>query len=192
MWNDVDFTSGTVSINKAVDARTGKSKPLPKTANAVREIPIEPNALPLLRVLHAGRTSDEAPVLPVPRTLNDKFRAKQLPEHLKLAGVDRPRLYADTMTLRPSEFRSCRGDTGITWLALTGLPLQAMLARVGHDGPATTLGYVKMAEDLKGRVGQPFPPLPASLVGGRNVPNRTKLVEIRPKSVPEEGIEPPT
>jgi len=132
VWNDVDFTSGTVSINKAVDARTGKSKPLPKTANAVREIPIEPNALPLLRVLHAGRTSDEAPVLPVPRTLNDKFRAKQLPEHLKLAGVDRPRLYADTMTLRPSEFRSCRGDTGITWLALTGLPLQAMLARVGN------------------------------------------------------------
>jgi len=93
------------------------------------------------------------------------------------------------MTLRPIDFRSCR-DTGITWLALTGLPIQAMLKRVGHDGPETTLGYVKMAEDLRGRVGQPFPPLPPSPVGGRKRHESSQTTKNRRKRVPEEGIEP--
>jgi hypothetical protein len=39
------------------------------------------------------------------------------------------------------------------------------MRRAGHDDPKTTLGYVKMAKDLQGKVGRPIGPLPAELSG---------------------------
>ena len=39
--------------------------------------------------------------------------------------------------------------------------------RAGHDNIQMTLGYVKMAEDLTGKVGTPFAPIPfAPMLGG--------------------------
>lgn len=55
-------------------------------------------------------------------------------------------------------------DSGITWLALAGLDVAKIQRRAGHDHITTTIGYVKAAEDITGTIGQPFPPLPASLV----------------------------
>lgn len=162
-WTDVDFDAGVVHVSKSIDARTGKPKATPKTAAAVRSVPIEPALMPLLRAMHKRRSGDAAPVLPVLRELNDKFRAKLFREHLARAGVKRARITANTLTLRPVDFRSCR-DTGITWLALAGVPLPAMQRRAGHEDIAQTNAYVKMAEDLSGNVGAPFPPLPASLL----------------------------
>ena len=83
------------------------------------------------------------------------------------------------MTLRPIDFRSCR-DTGITWLAIEtpthrGLSLQAMQIRCGHEDLTTTNGYVKMAEDRSGTIGEPFPPLPGSLLRSSN--NRLSVQE---------------
>jgi hypothetical protein len=66
-------------------------------------------------------------------------------------------------------FRSWR-DTGITWLALQGVDIAKMQRRAGHDSISTTLGYVKMAEDLTGSIGEPFPPLPKALVSGQDGP----------------------
>jgi hypothetical protein len=54
--------------------------------------------------------------------------------------------------------------TGITWLALSGLSLHAMQRRCGTEDIETTNGYVKMAEDLSGTIGEPFPELPRSLL----------------------------
>jgi hypothetical protein len=82
----------------------------------LREVPIEPALLPLLERMHED-AQDDAPILPVLGTLNDKFRAKQLRKHLEVAGVNRDRLFANTVTLLSVTFRSCR-DTGITRLAL--------------------------------------------------------------------------
>lgn len=161
LWSDVDFESSTVQVSKATDARTGKPKELPKTRNAVRTVPIDPSLMPLLKRMHEG-ADEGAPILPVLGTLNDKFRAKQFREHLLVAGVTRSRLVADTPTLLPVDFRSCR-DTGITWLALSGLDVGKMQRRAGHEDLATTLGYVKQAEDLVGKLGTPFAPLPESL-----------------------------
>jgi hypothetical protein len=42
--------------------------------------------------------------------------------------------------------------------------MQAIKSLGGHKDVETTLGYVKMAEDLGGKVGAPFPPLPARLL----------------------------
>jgi hypothetical protein len=71
-----------------------------------------------------------------------------------------------------------------------------MQRRAGHEDLSTTLGYVKMAEDLAGKVGTPFPPLPRDLVtrlerglgqGLGPVGARTSKTPVEP--VPEEGIE---
>jgi|CZKU01.1.fsa_nt_gi hypothetical protein len=104
-------------------------------------------------------------------------------------------------------FRSWR-DTGITWLALAGVDVAKMQRRAGHDSISRTLGYVKMAEDLTGSIGEPFPALPATLLEGEvvatPVPRRSgpdwakppvknykKLKSLR-KIVGEAGFEPAT
>jgi hypothetical protein len=51
--------------------------------------------------------------------LGDSKRAALLRQHLKLAGIERPRLYDDTATTLRVNFRSLR-DSGITWEALAG------------------------------------------------------------------------
>jgi hypothetical protein len=38
------------------------------------------------------------------------------------------------------------------------------LRRAGHDNITTTIGYVKIAEDVSGSIGEPFQPLPSCLV----------------------------
>jgi hypothetical protein len=52
-------------------------------------------------------------------------------------------------------FRSLR-ESGITWEALAGTPIDRIQSRAGHEHIATTLGYVKAVEDLKGKFGAPF------------------------------------
>jgi len=84
-----------------------------------------------------------------------------MPEHEK-----KRMLSEKTATTMPANFRSWR-DTGITWLALKGVDVAKIQRRAGHDEISTTLGYVKMAEDLTGSIGEPFPLLPASLVGAQ-------------------------
>jgi integrase len=193
-WSDVDFDAGTMQVSKATDARTGKPKPLPKTTNGVRAVPIDPALRPLLKRMRAGAGVD-APVLPVLGELNDKFRAKQFRAHLKRADVTRRRLFTETATLLQVDFRSCR-DTGITWLALAGVDVAKMQRRAGHEDLSTTLGYVKMAEDLSGKVGTPFPPLPDELLTTRLAQGLAQAgrqpLKLSKDLVPEEGIEPPT
>ncbi len=182
--SDVDLDAGTIQISKAIGSRDGKPKPLPKTENAVRAVPIEPALRPLLLRLIKDRAGD-APLLPALRTLNDKHRAKQFREHLRVAGVTRPRLFAETATLLLQvDFRSCR-DTGITWLALAGVELARMQRRAGHEDITTTLGYVKMAEDLSGKVGIPFAPLPRDLLSRRSPRGSPRMTQQGAKIPPK-------
>ena len=84
-------------------------------------------------------------------------------DHFEVAKLDRARLSEQSATTMNVNFRSWR-DTGITWLALQGVDVAKMQRRAGHDSISTTLGYAKMAEDLTGSIGEPFPPLPAELL----------------------------
>ena len=56
-------------------------------------------------------------------------------------------------------FRSLR-DSGITWECLQGTRVERIQARAGHEHIAMTLGYIKLGEDLQGKVGAPFGTLP--------------------------------
>jgi hypothetical protein len=56
-------------------------------------------------------------------------------------------------------FRSWR-ETGITWLALAGVDVTKTQRRAGHDHITTTMGYVKQAEDITGRIRRALSPAP--------------------------------
>jgi hypothetical protein len=123
--------------------------------------------------------------------VNDKHRAKLLREHLEVAKVTRPRLFAKTATLRQVDFQSLR-DTGITWLALASVGVDSMKRRAGHEELETTLGYVKMAEDLAGRVGVPFSPLPTELLRPTIGPSNRSTQQDIGKLERDTGLEPAT
>jgi integrase len=161
---DVDLEAGLLSITRAYDWEDGCAKP-PKTANGIRTVPLEPAIVPLLRRIVERRKPEEL-VFPQLRTLNENKIAGRFRDHLKLAGVQAPRLFTDSSTHMSVNFRSCR-DTGITWLALAGVDIAKIQRRAGHDSLDTTMNYVKVAEVFtKGGIGDPFPTLPSDLIAG--------------------------
>ena len=157
---DVDLEAGLIQVNKAWDYEAGKNKP-PKTRNGVRRVPIEPSLLPLLRRMCEGRTASDL-LVPVLTTFGEDHLAEQWRKNLMVAGVERVELHKSTATHVMSNFRSGR-DSGITWLALAGVDVTKVMRRAGHDHVQTTMGYVKLAEDLTGDLGMPFAALPESL-----------------------------
>jgi integrase len=184
LWTDVDFEAGVVHVTKAYDEDSKSLKP-PKTRNGVRDVPIPAALVPLLRIMHK-RSRGLGEVLPIMCGLNENRRSAWMRKHFELAKLDRPRLKEESATTMMVNFRSWR-DTGITWLALDGVDVAKMQRRAGHDSISTTLGYVKMAEDLTGSIGEPFPALPATLLEGEDAPTipppRTRVrPNDRPKS----------
>ena len=83
------------------------------------------------------------------------------------ARLEREALHDTTSTHVKSNFRSCR-DSGITWLARSGLGVDKIMRRAGHDTYDTTMGHGKLAEDISGTLGAPLGPLQQSLIRGRN------------------------
>jgi integrase len=172
VWTDVDFDAGVVHVTKAYDEDSKTVKP-PKTRNGVRDVPIPAALVPLLKAMHDRAADDAAAVLPLMGERSENLRSIWMRKHLARAKVTRSRLTEQSATTMKVNFRTWR-DTGITWLALAGVDVAKMQRRAGHDTISTTLGYVKMAEDLTGSIGEPFPPLPAVLLappegkGGRS------------------------
>lgn len=167
LWSDVDLAAGVVHITKAYDEDAQEVKP-PKTRNGVRDVPIPPTLVPLERMKKRAKVSGA--VLPLMADLNENRRAGWMRKHFTAAGLDRARLTEQSATTMQINFRSWR-DTGITWLAIQGVDVAKMQRRAGHDSISTTLGYVKMAEDLSGKIGEPFPALPSSLIAAPKPPS---------------------
>lgn len=161
-WSDVDLKHGIVSVTRAWDSREDCEKE-PKTRNGVRDVRIEPALVPLLTRMRDAATASDL-VVPLLSRIPEDAVAEHTRRHLRLAGITRTALFTDTATTVQANFRSWR-DSGITWLAMSGVPMQAIMSRAGHDALQTTLGYVKRAEDLSGgTLGQPFAELPECLV----------------------------
>ncbi len=197
-WSDVDLEMAHVSVTRAWDWTSKEVKP-PKTRNGIRQVPIPATLMPLLARMKEGK-KDEEKVVPILEKTGKEHTAETLRGHLKVAGVTHSRLTADTATHMPINFRSWR-DTGITWLAISNVDVGKMQRRAGHDSLETTMGYVKVAEDLSGAAGVPFPELPPTLIGPtqgagekcnwtsnwtRFSPNQR---ENRPEGVPAQGFE---
>jgi len=163
-WSDVDFDAGVVHVTKAYDEDSATVK-APKTRNGVRDVPIPPQLVPLLKAMRerAPAPKGAAFVVPLMQDYSERRRAGWMRKHFVLAKIDRARLTEKSATTMQINFRSWR-DTGITWLALQGVDVAKIQRRAGHDVMDTTMGYVKAAEDLTGSIGEPFPPLPTALV----------------------------
>ncbi|MGA7119696.1 MAG: site-specific integrase [Polyangiaceae bacterium] len=161
-WSDVDFDAGVIHVTKAYDEDSQTTKP-PKTRNGVRDVPIPAALVPLLKVMRNRAADDGAPVMPLMAERSENLRSIWMRKHLARAKVTRSRLTEQSATTMKVNFRTWR-DTGITWLALAGVDVAKMQRRAGHDTISTTLGYVKVAEDLSGKIGEPFPPLPVALL----------------------------
>ena len=195
--SDLDLEAGLLSVSRAWEWAEKRVGP-PKTRNGIRRVPLERPLVPVLRELTEGRAPGDL-LFPWFLALGENKAAGILRGHLADAEVTSMRLLEDSATHMPVGFRSLR-DTGLTWLALAGVPIQHMQRRAGHDDMNTTMGYVKEAEDLTGgSLGEPFAPLP---FGAPPEPPRvyphiyptetTKALETRAFGVPEEGVEPPT
>jgi integrase len=119
-WADVDLDAYVVHVTKAYNEVLRRCTE-PKTANGVRDVPIEPALAPLLAVLR-DRASETDAVAPLLAKYGEKFRAKMLRDHLRLAGVIRPRLSRtpqppSTSTSARAATRASRGwrSRGSTW-----------------------------------------------------------------------------
>ena len=168
-WRDVDADAGLIHISKAYDEASCETRQ-PKTRAGMREVPIEAALLPLLKRMKKAANDKAALVVPLLAATREDVRARVFRSHLAQAKVERDRLTEETSTTMGINFRSCR-DTGITWLAMAGVPIVAVQRRAGHEKIETSAGYCKIAEDHKGKLGVPFAPLPASLVGSVDCPS---------------------
>ena len=157
----MDLAAGLIHVKKAGNYSEEIDK-APKTRNGVRRIPIEPALAPLLKRMREGRKATDL-VVPSMSSVPDNSLAEIFREHLTTAEVKRTELHDATRTHAQSNFRSWR-DSGLTWLAMSGLGVDKIMRRAGHDVVQTTMGYVKQAEDVGGELGEPFAALPPSLL----------------------------
>jgi integrase len=164
-WTDVDWTAEEIRIRRKLNVRKDKEVHGTKSDAGIREVPIHPNLMPLLRALHDVRSSDGARIVDFdgsPRILD--LLPDQARQHLEVAGIERTELIEGTEDFLAFDFRSFR-TTGCTWLAMLGTDSFVIAAQAGHENPSTTWGsYIRRGPDLRRRLGEPFPPLPAELL----------------------------
>lgn len=152
---DVDLDAMSIHVHRAIDRTDGTDKET-KTNNP-RRIPIEPALVPLLRLLLAETPGRRLVSMPPACDLSARLR-----QYLKWAGVTRAELHAGDKTRKQLTFHDLRA-TGITWMALRGDEPLKIMRRAGHEDIATTMGYVREAENLTTTLGTPFPGLPPDL-----------------------------
>jgi hypothetical protein len=183
-----------IHIHRAVDRVRDKGKIKSTKTEHARRVPIEPTLMPLLKAMHreAKGKGRVFPTMPAPSAL-----ARRLRVFLKRAGVERD-IYTTDKTRRKIDWYGATRGTGITWQAVRGdIDHTKLMARAGHDRFETTLIYIREAENLSADFGEPFPPLPACVLGiapksPRAIRKGTKQPKTRGKRVGATGFEPVT
>jgi integrase len=159
---DVDLSHGVLKVTRAYSERSGKVDTT-KTADT-RSFAIEPALVPLLEAMHK-ESKGRGAVLP----FHERHMTRALRRHLWRAGVRRPELHEDSPTRKALTWHDLRA-TGLTWMAVRGDDPLKIKQRAGHAAFSTTELYVRLAESVREGFGEPFPVLPATLLG--NAPNR--------------------
>jgi hypothetical protein len=130
------------------------------TSGAARLVQIHPELLPLLEAMREeGGGEGYVCALPSVRDM-----ARGLRRWLKRAKVDRAQLHTGTSLSKELRWHGLRA-TGATWLAMDGKGPTEIRDVLGHMQTSMTGRHVRAAAMLRGgRFGQPFPPLPPSLL----------------------------
>lgn len=175
-WSDIDLDHGKINIHRSMDRVRGVLKST-KSDNP-RTFTMEPTLLPLLRSMHAAAGGSGRVVQGMP----SYGVASQFREWLRVAGVDRPELFASDATRLNIRFHDLRA-TSITWQVIRGDNTHLVMGRVGHEHYETMRKYLRQAEALRDGFGDCFPTLPAGL--SIVPPNRPKgpksLKSLRPQ-----------
>ncbi|MEM9695937.1 MAG: site-specific integrase [Myxococcota bacterium] len=153
-WDSVDLDHGVIHVHRAVERRSGATKGT--KGKRARRVAIHDNIRPLLRAMYL---EGDDHVIKVPSDASRTFRRM-----LDRAGVERAELFETTTTRRAIRFHDLR-STGITYLAVAGVEPLKIMQRAGHRDIDTTMRYVRLAEEIGRDFGEPFPALPASLLG---------------------------
>ncbi|UQA61784.1 tyrosine-type recombinase/integrase [Polyangium aurulentum] len=183
-WSDLDLDRSIAYIQRGFDDYR-KIEKTPK-GGKTRKFHIEPNLLPLLRVMRAEAGSEGY-------VCHDQLSrpAARFRECLLQAGITRPELFKSDATHKRITFHDLRA-TGCTWMALRGDQPLVIQQRAGHRHFSTTQRYIREAESISGNVGQPFPQLPAALLRFRenlagNLAESTQPSEIIHPARPRQG-----
>lgn len=155
--SDVDLEHATVHVHRSVDRVRNKGKVKSTKSAVARRIPIEPELVPLMRVLVA-ETQNRIFKMPSVGVLSSKLK-----HYLAQAGVQRSELFTSDATRKAITFHDLRA-TGITWCAVRGDDPLKIMQRAGHASFETTRGYIREAENLRSSFGSVFPALPKSLL----------------------------
>ena len=177
----MDWEAREVRIRRKLDVRTGEEIAGTKSDAGVREVPIHPHLMPLLKAMHREAADEGARVLPVMLRPGSSLPASarafedfadQTRTHLKAAGSTARSCSREAPTSCPST-SGAGATTGCTWLAMLGTDSYVIALQAGHKSPDTTWGsYIKRGPDLRQRYGEPFPELPASLLKPSPAPPR--------------------
>ncbi len=162
-WIDFDLAHEQVTIQRSISRELGTEK-APKNGMARLPMSIEPELMPLLVAMK--RESGGKGRL-FGRLASESDLAGLLRADLLLAAVSRHELHHNSKD-PPREWMTMHDlrTTGITWMAVRGDPLLVVKARAGHSSTEMTEHYINIAAVLrKSRYGEPFPALPASLLG---------------------------
>jgi integrase len=194
MPGDVDTKHSTIEISKQVDRQSGEKKTTKQTkTKRTRVIDIEPNLWPLIEVL-MGEAKDRKR-LRLLRVPPSEDCAELLRKDLATVGIERPALFVKGDPSRtPIWFHHLR-DTGLTHMALRGDSQTLIQWRAGHTDYKMTSSYVERGRVEARRIGEPLPPLPASLLVVDPEPDLPKTAYRKPPShkgkiVTPTGIEP--
>ena len=156
--SDVDLEHATVHVHRSIDRVRNKGKVKSTKSAVARRIPIEPELLPLMRVLVAETRGTCIFKMPSAGVLSSKLK-----HYLARAGVERTELFASDATRKAMTFHDLRA-TGITWCAVRGDDPLKIMQGAGHAGFETTRGYIREAENLRSSFGSVFPALPKNLL----------------------------
>lgn len=162
-WRDIVPTKWIVTIQRSISHERGGIPKSPKAGIGRSPMDVEPELIPLLEAMHresngvgrvVGSLGDEREYAAVLR--QDLLTAGATRRELHESSDDPPRSWMTMHDLR---------TTGITWMAVRGDSVLAVMARAGHSDIKMTQHYVAEAALLRRGYGTPFPPLPPSIVG---------------------------
>jgi integrase len=157
--SDVELDVGLIKVTKAWDSDQDEAGDDTKTPAGVRDVPIEPTLLPLLRAIVADLEPSDR-LLPSPG--HPDRAARTLRDDLQRAGVTRAALFDGTVTTKQVTLYDLRAS-GITWRTLRRDDPREIQQDAGHEKYSTTEGYVRAARLHRDKVGTPFADLPAEL-----------------------------